>query len=410
MSASQPVARDVVVVGAGIVGLSTALALAQSRPDLSLCVVEKEAGIAQHQTGHNSGVLHSGVYYRPGSQKATMALEGRRRMAEFCDEHHVPARQTGKLIVAVDEDEFSALRRLHERALAHGLGAELLGPSGIRDHEPYASGLAAVYVPETGVCDFVALCHKIASLLALQDVELSLGERVLGIDDSADGVIATTTKRSLQAAALVNCGGLFSDRLAALQLSTLPARIVPFRGEYYSLRGDSADQVRHLIYPVPDPKLPFLGVHITRGIDGACHVGPNAVLALAREGYQWSTVSPHDIAEIASGKDFWRLAAHNWRTAAAEIARSSSRRLYSRSAQRLMPTIRAADLQRSRAGVRAQAIGRDGRLVDDFLIAGQGRCVHVLNAPSPAATAAFPIGKAIAGRVSALLPLRHTPR
>jgi L-2-hydroxyglutarate oxidase len=409
MSTGKPVACDVVVVGAGIVGLSTALALAQARPDLSLCVLEKETEIAQHQTGHNSGVLHSGVYYPPGSQKATMALEGRRRMAEFCDEHHLPARQTGKLIVAVDDHELAPLQRLYERALAHGLGAELLGPAGIRDHEPSAGGVAAIYVPETGVCDFVAVCHKIVSLLAQHDVELSLGERLIAIDDSADRVIATTTTRSLRAGALVNCGGLFSDRLAAFQLSTLPARIVPFRGEYYSLRGDSADQVRNLIYPVPDPKLPFLGVHITRGIDGACHIGPNAVLALAREGYQWSTISARDIAEIASGKDFWRLAAHNWRTAAAEIARSSSRQLYSRSAQRLLPTIRAGDLQRSRAGVRAQAIGRDGRLVDDFLIAGQGRCVHVLNAPSPAATAAFPIGEAIARRVSSLLPLQHTP-
>jgi L-2-hydroxyglutarate oxidase len=386
---------NVVIIGGGIVGLAVAHRLAQDRPGGSITVVEKEPAVGVHQTGHNSGVIHAGVYYRPGSLKARMCRAGSASMVRFCTEYGIPVQVCGKLIVATDADEVPRLHALHERALANGLPVRLLDPTQAREYEPHLSCVAAMHVASTGIVDFGAVCRALAKLLDAAGVRLRMGERVVAL---RDGVVVTTGG-DIRADTVVNCAGLHADRIARLAGVDVPARIVPFRGEYFELRPDRRDLVRALIYPVPDPRFPFLGVHLTRMIDGSVHAGPNAVLALAREGYRWSRVNLRDIADQATYPGLWRLARQHFRYGLTELSRSLSRRRFAASVARLVPEISADDLVPAGAGVRAQAIMPNGDLVDDFLIVHHGRQVHVLNAPSPAATSSFEIASDIVSRL-----------
>lgn len=394
---------DVAVVGAGIVGLATAYQLTRRRPGTSVVVLEKERRCAGHQTGHNSGVIHSGIYYAPGSRKARYAVDGARRMVEFCQQHDLPVRVTGKVIVATTEAERGRLDRLFERGQANGVSVQRLDRAALLDREPHAGGIAGLYVADTGICDFTAVARAYGRLAAAEGMTLQVATAVTGLRADDSGVTVHTGRGTVRAAVVVNCAGLHSDRVAALDGGPVPARIVPFRGEYYELPEHRRDLVNALIYPVPNPDFPFLGVHFTRGIDGSVHIGPNAVLALRREGYRWLDASPRDLAQTLGYRGFWRLARKNWREGAAEMGRSLSRRRFAAAARRLLPELADGDLRRAGAGVRAQAITADGSLVDDFLIVERGRLVHVLNAPSPAATASLPIGAEIADRVAAHL-------
>ena len=391
---------EVVVVGGGIVGLSTAYAISRTDPGLRVIVLEKEPGLAVHQTGHNSGVVHSGLYYRPGSLKARYAVEGGRELAEFCREQGLPYQLTGKLVVATDSAELPRLHALAQRGREHGLPVRELGPAGMAEYEPHVAGIAALHVGSTGICDYPAIAAAYAKLSGAQ---LRTGSPVTGIVRRADGVTVTTTLAEVRAKVLVNCAGLHSDRIARLAGDEPGVRIVPFRGEYVELAPQARDLVRGLVYPVPDPAFPFLGVHLTRDLHGGVHAGPNAVPALAREGYDWRTVSPRDLAGTLGWPGAWRLGARHWRSEAAELHRSLSRRAFAREVGRLLPDCAEADLVPAPAGVRAQAVGRDGALLDDFAFAEAPRTVHVLNAPSPAATASLPIGREVARRALAAL-------
>jgi len=390
---------DVVVVGGGIVGLATAAAILERAPSTSLVLLEKEPGWARHQTGRNSGVIHSGLYYEPGSLKATYCIAGNRSMVEFCRANGIAHATCGKLVVATDRTELAALDRLEERGRANGLAVERLGPAGIRDREPHVAGIAGLWVPSTGIVDYREVSECLAGQVAAAGGELLLGAELTGLEVSGRGSVASTRRERFEARLVVNCAGLNSDRVARMGGASVPARIVPFRGEYYELVAGRRDLVKGLVYPVPDPAFPFLGVHLTRMIDGSVHAGPNAVLGLAREGYRRRQVSGRDVAEILGYRGFWRLAARYWRDGAAEVNRSLRTSAFVRSLQRLVPELVADDIVRSETGIRAQAVAPDGRLVDDFLIVEEPSALHVCNAPSPAATASFEIGRAIAHRV-----------
>jgi L-2-hydroxyglutarate oxidase len=384
-----------VVVGGGIVGLAVARQLLADRPGAEVTVVEKERRVGTHQTGHNSGVIHAGVYYKPGSLKSRMCKAGNASMVRFCREHGIPVEVCGKLIVATDESELPRLRPLHERASANGLSVRMLTPAEVKEYEPHVACVAALHVASTGIVDFGQVCDAFARLLVDGGARVRLGERVVGIRDGA----VTTTAGELPADVVVNCAGLQADRVARLAGVAVPARIVPFRGEYFELRPERRDLVRGLIYPVPDPAFPFLGVHLTRMIDGSVHAGPNAVLALAREGYTWGRVSARDTMDAASYAGLWRLGRRHFRYGLSEFARSLSRKRFAASLARLVPELTAADLVPAPAGVRAQAVLPNGDLVDDFLIVDRGRQVHVLNAPSPAATSSLEIARYIVASV-----------
>jgi len=371
---------DYAIIGGGIVGLATAIALPESA---SVILFEKENAFASHQTGRNSGVIHSGVYYRPGSLKARMAVEGNRSMTEFCRAHDIPFAICGKLIVATNEGEVARLRKLEENARGNGVVTRWLEHA--TEIEPHVNAVAALHVPSTGVVDYRRVANAMAALVRGQ---LELSCRVLEIRDD----VIATTRGEFRAKTIINCAGLFADRIAHAE----DVRIVPFRGEYYDVTGESASLVRTLIYPVPNPDFPFLGVHLTRGIEGHVHAGPNAVLAFKREGYRWRDVSVRDTFDTLSYGGFWRLAVRNWEEGGREVMRSLSRRLFARSVQRLVPDIAERDLRRAPAGVRAQALTPAGSLADDFVIVRRGRAIHVCNAPSPAATASIEIGRFIA--------------
>lgn len=392
---------EVLVVGGGIVGLSTAYALTRARPGLRVTLLEKEPGPARHQTGRNSGVIHSGIYYPPGSLKARYAVRGAQEMVKFCAEHGIPHEATGKLIVATERAELPRLHALAQRGRENGIEVRELGPAQIREREPHVAGLAAIEVGTTGICDFGAVARELARLAADAGVRLRYGAEVRAVDrrEGVGVAVRTGDGTVLRARALVNCAGLWSDRIAALAGDEPSARIVPFRGEYYALAPERAELVRGLVYPVPHPAFPFLGVHLTRGIDGGVHLGPNAVPALAREGYDWRTASAADLASSLRWPGSWRLAARHWRYGAGELRRSLSRAAFTEEVRRLLPEVAEADLRPAPAGVRAQAVLRDGTLRDDFLVEEAPHTVHVLNAPSPAATASLPIGRSIAGRV-----------
>lgn len=392
-------AKQVVVIGGGIIGLATAAELVTRGHQVT--VLEKENHWAAHQTGHNSNVVHSGLYYKPGSAKARMSVAGNAGMVAFAREHGVRVEVCGKLVVATSESELPALRTLAERAAANGVPVRMLTPAEATGHEPEVSCVAALRVASTGIIDFPAVCDALAGRLHRAGAELRLGTTTHGIRaDSGGGVDIATGDDIIHADALVNCAGLHADRVAELAGVRPRARIVPFRGEYFALRADRAHLVRGLIYPVPDPALPFLGVHLTRMLDGSVHAGPNAVLALSREGYHWGDISPSDVADIARFPGSWRLARrYAYPTGFDEITRSLSKRRFAASLARLVPDIGEDDIVRHDSGVRAQALYPDGTLADDFLIETAPGQVHVLNAPSPAATGALEIARHIATKL-----------
>lgn len=391
---------DVVVVGGGIVGLATARAIQRARPEVMVLVLEKESGPAVHQSGRNSGVIHSGVYYRPGSLKAATVAAGRTAMVEFCQANGVAHQVIGKVIVAVEEREMAGLRELEQRALGNGVPAELIGTGRLAELEPHAAGVGALHVPGAAIVDFRQVCLALARLVADAGGEFRSHSRVIELIEHDRSVLVRTEQGDIEAVTAVNCAGLHSDLLAGrAPASGRPAlRIVPFRGEYRSLRAERSHLVRTMIYPVSDPRFPFLGVHFTRAIGGEVHAGPNAVLALAREGYSWRTVDLSDTLELLRFPGFRRLAAHHWSTGLGEIYRSVSERAFLRALQRLVPDVEADDLAPTPAGVRAQAVDANGALVDDFVVEESPRVVHVLNAPSPAATASLEIGRLVAAR------------
>ncbi|MFE9937345.1 L-2-hydroxyglutarate oxidase [Streptomyces hirsutus] len=391
---------EVLVIGGGIVGLSTAYAITRAAPGTRVTVLEKEPGPARHQTGRNSGVVHSGIYYRPGSLKARYAVRGAAEMVKFCAEYGIPHAVTGKLIVATRRDELPRLHALVQRGRENGLAVRELGAAQIAAYEPEVEGLAAIHVGTTGVCDYAAVARRLA---AASGAEIRYGARVTRVDRRPDlGVAALTAAGDVvRGRVLVNCAGLYCDEIARLTGDDPGMRIVPFRGEYYELA--RPELIRGLVYPVPDPAFPFLGVHLTRGIDSGVHVGPNAVPALAREGYDWRTVRPRELAATLAWPGSRHLARRHWRHGTGELHRSLSRRAFTEAVRRLVPAVREADLVPAPAGVRAQAVLRDGTLADDFLIRETPRAVHVLNAPSPAATASLPIGREVARRTLAAL-------
>jgi L-2-hydroxyglutarate oxidase LhgO len=388
---------DVCIIGAGLVGLGTARAITRTHPGVSLVMVEKEPEVAAHQSSHNSGVAHSGLYYRPGSLKARLCVEGRRLLKEYCDETGIPFEQLGKLVIASKPDELPALDELERRGRANGLsGLARLDPNGIARIEPAAVGLEALHVPEAGVVDFPAVAVRLAADLAGQGADIRTGNEVTSIDQTPGGTRIHLADQEIRARVVVNCAGLHSDRVARLAGVNSTVRIVPFRGEYYTLRPEAQHLVRGLIYPVPDPRFPFLGVHFTRRIDDSVEVGPNAVLALGREHYRGADPDWADLRETIGYQGFRRLLLRHWRTGATEMMRSRSRSMYARSARSLVPAIRPEDLVPGGAGIRAQAVAPDGSLVDDFVIEESGSVVHVLNAPSPGATASLAIGSHVA--------------
>ena len=398
------VTYDVAVVGGGIVGCATALALCAAHPGLKLVLLEKEGRLAAHQTGHNSGVIHAGLYYRPGSLKAQNCTAGREALYALCAEHDLPCERCGKVVVAVDERELPVLDELERRGRANGLsGLERLDAAQVRSREPQAAALAGLFVPQTGIVDYTRVTETLAELVRRQGGVIQLGTQVRAGRLTADGLNLFTSVGDVRTRFLVNCAGLHCDRVARACGVDPGVRIVPFRGEYYLVRAERRDLVRHLLYPVPDATLPFLGVHFTRMVDGTLEAGPNAVLAWKREGYRWHDISAADLLDTLAFPGFWRLAGRFWRIGLAEYRRSFSRRAFVTSLQRLVPAVTAADVTRGGAGVRAQAVDRDGRLVDDFRIVTGERMVHVLNAPSPAATAALSIGRTIAAAVDRLL-------
>jgi L-2-hydroxyglutarate oxidase len=392
---------DVVVVGAGIVGLATTLALKQRKPDANILVLDKEPNVAAHQTGHNSGVIHSGIYYKPGSLKAQLSVTGARRMMEFCAEHRIAFEKLGKVIVATDERELAPLDTLYERARANGVpGVTRIGPERLRELEPHAAGLAALHSPETAIVDYRQVSRAMRDDAKNVGVTFQMSSAVTGIKTNGGGVHVQTTRGDASAKYLVNCAGLYSDTVARMMGQATGMRIVPFRGEYYMLTPDRHGLVRGLIYPLPDPRFPFLGVHFTRTVHGEVEAGPNAVLAFAREGYTLGRINPAELAGTLAYGGFWRMAAKYWRMGLGEFRRSLSKEEFVRSLQRLVPDIRDENVFRGGAGVRAQAIDDSGALVDDFRLLETPLALHVLNAPSPAATASLAIGEYIAARAN----------
>ncbi len=395
---------DVCVIGAGLIGLSVAKALSREFNGVSIAVLDKEDGVAAHQSSHNSGVIHSGLYYKPGSLKAKLCVEGRREMYEVCAEEAVPFFRSGKLVIATHPSELAPLDELERRGRSNGLmGLERLGPAGIKDHEPHATGLQALYVPEAGVADYPALAQKLAKQLSTSGGTVLTGHTVDSIVHEVDHVVVGAGDKQVRARVLINCAGLHSDRIAALAGVDTKIRIIPFRGEYYRLEDSAAHLVKSLIYPVPDPRFPFLGVHFTRRIDGSVEVGPNAVLALGREQYRGVGPDWGDLGDTVRSRGFWKLARRHWLSGAKEMLGSRSTRLYARQARRLVPATLHSQLIEGGVGVRAQAVSPDGSLVDDFAIETAGSTLHVLNAPSPGATACLAIGRYIADEVRPLM-------
>jgi L-2-hydroxyglutarate oxidase len=404
MSRSMVAEIDIVVVGAGIVGLATARALHERDPAREILVVDKEPEPARHQSGHNSGVIHSGIYYRPDSDKTALLRTGRAQLLEFVETHGIDHEICGKIVVAVDEAELPRLHDLEARAEANQIPTRRLDADAVRRREPHIAALAALEVPSAGIVDFEAVCRALVAELRDRGMDLQLGTEVSGIETFSDRVEIDTTRGRIRSGSLVNCSGLYSDRVAGLaDARTGGVRIMPFRGEYFELAEQARGLVRDLVYPVPDPAFPFLGVHLTRMIDGSVHAGPNAVPAMHREGYRWRDVSPRDTGELLLSARTWRLAHRYWRTGLGEIRRSLSRRAFLTALRRLCPELDADDLVPTGAGVRAQAIDRRGVLLDDFAFAETGRTIHVVNAPSPAATASLAIGARIARRHDELI-------
>jgi L-2-hydroxyglutarate oxidase LhgO len=394
----MPVTYDVCIIGAGLVGLGVARALSESHDGVGIVILDKEPAVAMHQSSHNSGVAHSGLYYRPGSLKARLCVEGRRSLEEYCETRDIAFSRSGKLVIATNPAQLGPLAELERRGIANGLsGLKRLDAAGLRELEPAAVGLDALHVPEAGVVDFPAVAVRLAAELSERGADLRLGHAVTAIDHDGTGARIRVADQEIRARLVVNCAGLHSDRVALMAGVRSNVRIVPFRGEYYTLVPEAEHLVRALIYPVPDPRFPFLGVHFTRRIEGTVEVGPNAVLALGREHYRDVGPDWGEVRETLAFPGFRKLVRRHWRTGASEMIRSRSRPMYARSARSLVPEIRPQHLIPGGAGVRAQAVSPDGSLVDDFVIEEAGPTVHVLNAPSPGATASFAIGGHVAG-------------
>ncbi|HEX3353663.1 MAG TPA: L-2-hydroxyglutarate oxidase [Terriglobales bacterium] len=387
---------DIVVIGGGIVGLSTAMHATRLWPQRRLLLVEKEDAVARHQSGHNSGVIHSGVYYKPGSLKAKLCVEGAAAMVEFCRQHNLKYEVCGKVIVATSPEEIPGLKSLFERGQANGLvGLKLLQPDQLREVEPHCSGLMGLLVPSTGITDYAAVSRKYAEIVAAQGGVISTGTEVRKVVRQGSEMVVETTRGAFAGRNVINCAGLHSDRVSRMAGQKPEVRIVPFRGEYYFLIPERAHLVRTLIYPVPDPKFPFLGVHFTRRIEGGVDAGPNAVLALKREGYKRTDFNLADFAGTLAYPGFWHMAGKYWRDGASEYYRSLSKGAFVKALQRLVPEIVSSDLVGDGSGVRAQAVRPDGSLVDDFQFVLAEKMLHVWNVPSPAATASLPIGQYI---------------
>lgn len=397
---------DLAIIGGGLVGLASAMELLARHPRLKLILLEKEPEIALHQSGHNSGVLHGGIYYAPGSLKATACVTGKARLIRFCEEHAIPYDLVGKLIVATDEDELPRLEALYQRGLDNGVpGLALVGPDALREIEPYCTGIRAIHSPETGIVDFSQVARAYAGEVLKHGGVIRTGHEVLDIRGARGRYQLVTSGGDVEAGAVVACAGLHADRIARLTGASELPRIVPFRGDYYMLRPELSDRVRGMIYPVPDPRFPFLGVHFTRRINGDVWLGPNAVLAFAREGYNRLDINLADLREALAFSGFQKLATRFWRTGMAEFYRDFSKRAFLRALQRYMPELTPADLVPGPSGVRAQALGADGALVDDFVVHRQGRALHVRNAPSPAATSSLAIADLVADQVDRALDL-----
>jgi L-2-hydroxyglutarate oxidase len=395
---------DLTIIGAGILGLATAMKIIEVHPRIKLLILDKEAQVAQHQTGHNSGVIHSGLYYRPGSIKAQSCVSGRKALIEFCDRNGVPYEVCGKIVVATSEAELPRLEELQRRGVANGLqGLEMIGPERLREFEPHASGLKALYVPETGIIDYTKVAEAYSRKIREAGGKIVLSSKVTGIIERAGEIALLTTSGDYRSQHLINCCGLQSDLVAKMTGSDASGhqdehRIIPFRGEYYKLAPEKYFLVRNLIYPVPDPTFPFLGVHFTRMIkgDGGIEAGPNAVFAFAREGYQKTDINVSDLWSTVSFRGFWAMTGKYWQTGFGELYRSLSKSAFVKALQKLLPEITESDLIPGGAGVRAQAVSASGALVDDFVIRQSRNAIHVLNAPSPGATASLAIGQSIA--------------
>jgi L-2-hydroxyglutarate oxidase len=397
---------DVTVVGAGIVGLATAMELVRRRPDLKVLVLEKEAEVAAHQTGNNSGVIHAGLYYRPGSLKAQMAVEGARLMVEFCREHNLPYELCGKVVVATNEAEVARLEELHRRGQANGVwGLTRITAEQIKEHEPHATGVAGLWSPATGIVDYKAVARAYARTIAAGGGEVRLSTKLTHIEQRQGELAVETTAGDVRTRTLINCGGLQSDLIARMTGSTQGLRIIPFRGEYFKLNPESQKLVRGLIYPVPDPRFPFLGVHFTKKIDGSVEAGPNAVLAFAREGYKKAAFSPRHVLGLLTFRGSWMMAARYWRMGLGEMYRSWNKRAFVKALRVLLPELGMDDIVPGGAGVRAQAMDAKGNLLDDFCIIERPNLIHVLNAPSPAATASIAVGQAIVDKALATFGL-----
>ena len=384
---------DVVVVGAGIVGLSTALKIKEQRPDLRVLVIEKENSISSHQTGNNSGVIHSGIYYKPGSLKAENCIRGYHMLLDFCREEDIPVDLCGKVIVATRPDQLGQLEKLYQRGIDNGLaGLKYIGPDEIKQREPHCAGIKGVFVPQTGIVNYRLVSEKIAEKFIRLGGEVHTGRKAVEINVQQGRVEVVTPVETFVCRLMVNCAGLYCDKVAAMAGQNLDVKIIPFRGEYYSIKPERAYLVKNLIYPVPDPNFPFLGVHFTRRISGEIEAGPNAVFAFRREGYKRSSFKFSEFWESISWKGFRRVAAKYWKTGMGEYYRSFSKAAFTKALQELVPEVKEADLEPAGAGVRAQACDREGGLIDDFYITEGEGCIHVLNAPSPAATSSLSIG------------------
>ena len=391
---------DLAVVGGGIVGLATAYQFVQKYPGRTVVVLEKEARVAEHQTGHNSGVLHSGIYYKPGSLKAINCRAGKKAMEAFCIAEGIAHEICGKVIVAVDEGDLPSLQRIYERGQANGVNCKIIDKERLHELEPHVAGIKGIHVPESGIVNYRQVCERLAEKVKAAGGEVLFGAKVTAVKHHADGVTAITTAGDRTAKQLVNCAGLHSDRVAKLTGQDPGAQIIPFRGEYFDIKPSAKHLCKNLIYPTPDPAFPFLGVHFTRMIDGSVECGPNAVLAFGREGYKFFSVNPRDLFEALTYRGFIRMGLKHWRMGMGEMWRSLSKAAFVRALQRLVPEIKASDLESAPAGIRAQAVAPDGELVDDFLIVEADRVVNVCNAPSPAATASLQIGATVVERMA----------
>ena len=390
---------DYTIIGGGIVGLASLVALQEAFPHAKIALIEKEAEVARHQTGHNSGVIHSGIYYRPGSFKARFAREGNRSMVEFCHQNGVPYEQCGKVIVATNEKELPALKQLYERGRQNRLPIRLLNQEELQEREPYVRGIKAIEVESAGIVDYKEVSRTFLSIAMKKGVDCYFDEEVVHIDERHDGMTIETNQQTVKSKMFINCAGLYSDKVANMAGYLLDVQIIPFRGEYYKLKEEKKHYVKDLIYPVPNLHFPFLGVHFTRMMDGSVEAGPNAVLSFRREGYQLTDWDAAEWSETLRFPGFWKLASRYIKEGADEMYRSVSKRAFVRRLQELIPAVKEEDVEKAPAGVRAQALTRDGKLMDDFYIIGGNKSVHVINAPSPAATSAIPIGQEVVRQI-----------